>query len=141
MHQSPFLVLIDKEGNETQGDVYAMQFIYSGSFHSAVHIDQYKNIRMQMGLQPFDNNWILEKGKTFYTPEVVLTYSDSGLTGLSNQLHYFVRNHILRGKWKNKARPILVNNWEATYFNFNEEKITTSSRRSKKYRNRIICFR
>ena len=123
MHQSPFLILIDKEGNENQGDTYAMQFIYSGSFHSAVHIDQYKNIRMQMGLQPFDNNWILEKGKTFYTPEVVLTYSDSGLTGLSNQLHYFVRNHILRGMWKNKERPILINNWEATYFDFNEEKL------------------
>ena len=123
MHQSPFLILIDKEGNENQGDTYAMQFIYSGSFHSAVHIDQYKNIRMQMGLQPFDNNWILEKGKTFHTPEVVLTYSDSGLTGLSNQLHYFVRNHILRRIWKNKVRPILINNWEATYFDFNEEKL------------------
>ena len=131
MHQSPFIVLIDKEGTENYGDVYAMQFIYSGSFYSAVHVDQYRNVRMQMGLQPFDNNWILAKGETFDTPEVVLAYSNSGLTGLSNQLHHFVRNHIIKEKWKNKARPILINNWEATYFNFTEEKLLALAKEAK----------
>lgn len=132
MHQSPFLILIDKEGDENKGDTYAMQFIYSGSFYSAVHVDQYRNIRLQMGLQPFDNNWILEKGEIFSTPEVVLSYSSLGLTGLSNQLHYFVRNHILRGEWQNKSRPILINNWEATYFNFDENKLLALAEEAKK---------
>lgn len=132
MHQSPFLILIDKEGDENKGDAYAMQFIYSGSFYSAVHVDQYRNVRLQMGLQPFDNNWILEKGEIFSTPEAVLSYSSLGLTGLSNQLHHFVRNHILRGEWQNKPRPILINNWEATYFNFNEDKLLALAEEAKK---------
>ena len=132
MHQSPFIVLADKSSTEDFGDVYAMQLIYSGSFHSCVHVDQYRNTRVQMGLQPFDNNWVLGINETFETPEIVLTYSNSGLNKMSEQLHLFVKNHILRGEWKNKERPILINNWEATYFNFNEEKLLNLAKESKK---------
>lgn len=131
MHQSPFLALISKDGNENYGDVYAMQFVYSGSFHSSVHVDQYRNIRMQMGLQPFDSNWILNAGEIFETPEVVLTYSDTGLEKMSSQLHQFVRQHILRGEWKDKPRPTLINNWEATYFDFTEEKLLDLAQEAK----------
>lgn len=129
-HQTPFIALISKQGNEHHGDVYAMQFIYSGNFQALVHVDPYRNVRMQMGLQPFDNEWQLTKGTYFETPEVVLQYSSDGLSNMSHQLHTFVSKHIVSEIWKDRLRPILINNWEATYFQFNEQKLLSLAKES-----------
>lgn len=123
--QTPFLALAGKHTSEEHGDVYAMQLIYSGNFQASVHVDAYQNVRMQMGLQPFDNDWHLKAGTSFETPEVVMTYTKDGCNAMSAQLHAFVRSHIVAERWKHTLRPILLNSWEAAYFNFDENKLIT----------------
>lgn len=124
-HQSPFLALTRKETNEETGEVYGFNLVYSGNFTAEVQVSPYDTTRVSMGINPFDFSWLLEKGETFQTPEAILVYTDEGLGGMSRRLHHLHRYNLMRGKFQHKLRPILINNWEATYFDFNEEKILT----------------
>lgn len=121
--QSPFIALTSKHASESQGEVYGFNLIYSGNFLAEVLVDQFHSARVTMGINPFLFAWKLEANETFEAPEVVMVYSNKGLGEMSRTYHSFYRKHLLRGQYKEKIRPILINNWEATYFNFTEEKI------------------
>ena len=121
--QSPFIALARPDATEFSGEVYAASLIYSGSFAAKVEAEQFGTTRLVIGLNPEVFSWTLAQGEEFQTPEVVLNFSATGLNGMSQAYHKFYREHLIRGKFKDQVRPILVNNWEATYFDFNEEKI------------------
>ncbi len=122
-NHNPFIALKRKETTEHAGEVYAVNLVYSGNFLAQVEVDNFGLSRLMIGINPFNFAWVLEKDESFQTPEAVLVYSDSGLNKMSQTYHSLYNNNLIRGKWKNSARPILINNWEATYFDFNEEKI------------------
>lgn len=123
-HQyNPFLILADQKTSEDYGDCYGMCFVYSGSFQAEAELDQYNQVRVTMGLQSETFSYPLNPGDEFYTPEVIMSFSNSGLAKLTHNYHNTIRNHICRGKYKTIPRPVLINNWEATYFNFNGDKI------------------
>ena len=123
-HQDhPFMALKTKGTDQDHGEVYAMHFIYSGNFKVTVQNDSFDQIRMAMGIHPEGFKWKLPSGEEFQAPEVVMVYSDEGLGKMSRTFHDFYRNHLIRGFYKDKKRPILINNWEATYFEFNTEKL------------------
>lgn len=121
--QSPFMALLRKNTDEDHGEVYAVNFVYSGNFLASAQVDAFENVRLQMGLHPWNGDWYLKSGETFQTPEVVMVYSDEGLGGMSQTFHSFYRRHLMHGKHADRLRPILINNWEATYFDFNESKL------------------
>lgn len=121
--ENPFMALLSREATETAGDVYGFSFVYSGNFFAGAEVDQYKTTRVVMGINPFDFSWLLEPGEAFQTPEVVMVYSGRGLGDMSRTYHRLYRNRLARGKFRNALRPVVINNWEATYFDFNEEKL------------------
>jgi alpha-galactosidase len=122
-HQNPFVALKRKNADEFSGEVYGFSLVYSGNFLAQVEVDHFDVARVNLGINPFDFKWMLEAGEVFQTPEMVMVYSDSGLNGMSRVYHKLYRERLARGKWRDRARPILINNWEATYFDFNEDKI------------------
>ena len=121
--QNPFFILADAETTEDCGSCYGMSMLYSGNFKFEVEKDQIGQTRMEMGLLDEMFEYPLEQGKEFYTPEVAMAYSQNGLTSLSHLYHKLIRYHVCRGKYKTSRRPILINNWEATYMDFNGDKI------------------
>ena len=121
--QAPFLALVRKNTTEDTGEVYSFNLVYSGNFTAQVQLDPYGNTRVNIGINPFDFTWLLKPNESFQTPEVVMTYSSKGLGEMSRTYHDLYTTNLCRGKFKNKVRPILINNWEATYFDFNAEKI------------------
>jgi len=128
-HQhNPFLALARTDTTETAGEVYAFNFVYSGNFLAQAEVDQFGTTRVTMGINPFDFGWKLEPGEAFQTPEAVMVYSAEGLGGMSRTFHDLYRTRLTRGKYRDKERPILVNNWEATYFDFNAAKILDIAR-------------
>lgn len=120
---NPFFVIKNDEANENFGDCYGFNLVYSGNHIARAEVSTHGLVRIQNGINPFEFEWHLKSGESFDTPESVLTFSDKGLNGMSGNMHKFVKENIVRGKWKNKPRPILVNNWEATFFGFTEKKI------------------
>ena len=125
-HQSsPFFALTERGTDERKGQVYAMALCYSGSFQATVQVDQFHGARMMMGIQPFDFSWQLNPGESFQTPEAYLCWSDAGLNGMSQNFHQLVREHIVSGPYAKTPRPILINHWEAAYFDFDEEKLVS----------------
>ena len=132
-HQEhPFLALLAKNADQNSGEVYGFHFVYSGNFLAQAERGQFSHVRVVMGICPEEFCWKLEPGEIFQAPEVVLTYSGEGLGGMTRNLHDLYRNHLIRSPWLHKKRPILINNWEATYFDFNEEKIISIARESAK---------
>jgi len=129
--QNPFVALLSEDAGEDHGDVYGVSLVYSGSFTAGVEVDQYRSARLFMGINPFDFGWRLEPGESFQTPEAVLVYSAEGLGGMSRAYHDLYRSRLCRGAFRDEPRPILINNWEATYFNFNAEKIEAIARDGK----------
>jgi alpha-galactosidase len=121
--QNPFVALLSKDANEDHGDVYGISLVYSGSFIAQAEVDQFRTTRVSMGINPFDFNWLLQPGASFQTPEVVMVYSPNGLGQMSRTYHRLYRTRLCRGEFRDRTRPILVNNWEATYFNFTADKI------------------
>lgn len=121
--QNPFIALLGKNADETKGEVYGFNLVYSGSFLAEVEVDMFMKARVQLGINPFDFSWRLAKNEVFDSPEAVLVYSNKGLGEMSRIFHRFYRKRMCRGNFQYAPRPILINNWEATYFNFNEEKI------------------
>lgn len=123
-HQyNPMMILAAHETTEDAGSCYAMSFVYSGSFKGEVEKDQYNQTRMQLGLSDEMFSYPLEAGEEFFVPEVVLSYSKDGLAKLSQNLHACFRKNLCRGNYKTSPRPILLNSWEASYFNFNGDSI------------------
>lgn len=122
-NHNPFLALLADDAGEEHGEVYGFSLVYSGSFAAQVEVDQYETTRVVMGLNPFDFSWLLEPGQSFQTPEAVMVFSAEGLGGMSRRYHKLYRTRLCRGAFRDAVRPVLVNNWEATYFNFNAEKI------------------
>lgn len=123
-HQyNPFLIVADRKTTEDFGNCYGMSFVYSGSFKGEIELDQYNQTRITMGLQDDMFSYELKPNECFYTPEVVMTFSKQGLSKLTHNYHDVFRNNLIRGKYKDMKRPILINNWEATYFDFDGEKI------------------
>ena len=122
-HNNPFLILCQQDATETSGACYGVMMVYSGSYQMDVERSQTGLVRVVSGIQEERFAWNLKPGETFDTPEVILSFAAEGLTPLSQQYHRFLRRNICRGPWKDKRRPVLINNWEATYFDFNTEKI------------------
>ena len=128
---SPFMMLARKDATEETGEVYGFALCYSGGFEASVHVDQHFISRAQIGIQPFNFSWKLAPGESFQTPEAYLCYSCEGMGAMSRSFHKLVHNHITTGKFARSTRPILCNNWEATYFDFNEEKLLSLARCAK----------
>jgi len=122
-NHNPFIALLEPHATEDNGQVYGVNLIYSGNFKAGVEVDHYAQARTFIGINDFDFNWRLEQGESFQTPEAILIYSDEGLGGMSRKFHKLLRERVVRGEHRDKARPILVNNWEGTYFDFNEQKL------------------
>lgn len=123
-HQySPLMILAEHSTTEQTGSCYAMSFVYSGGFQGEVEKDQFNQTRLQLGLLEECFAYPLANGQTFYAPEVMLSYSQTGLSTLSQNLHTCCRAHICRGKYQTTPRPILLNSWEASYFDFTGESI------------------
>ena len=120
---NPFIMLSKEDATEEYGECYACNLIYSGNHYEAVEVNGFHQTHFQAGISPHGFHYQLQPGNTLEAPEAVLTYSKKGFTGVSRQMHQFVRRHIVRGEWQYKDRPVLLNNWEATYFNFNERKL------------------
>lgn len=129
--QNPFIALARPDTNEWAGEVYGFSLVYSGNFLAEVEVGQYRTARASIGINPFDFSWLLEPSETFQTPEAVMTYSSEGFNGMSQTYHKLYGSRLARGKYRNTERPILINNWEATYFNFNEEKLLTIAKEAK----------
>jgi alpha-galactosidase len=129
--QNPFVSLVRKDTKEDHGDAYGINLVYSGNFEASVEVDQFDCARLTMGINSFDFTWLLEPGETFTAPEAVMVYSSNGLGAMSRTFHKLYRTRLCRGEFRDQERPILINNWEATYFDFNEEKITDIARKGK----------
>lgn len=119
--QNPAIVLCSADCTEISGSCIGAMLMYSGSFKARVQLDQLDQVRMVMGINPEMFKWNLKAGESFYTPEAFLSFSSQGFEKLSHCFHKFIRNNVCRGKYKLESRPVLINNWEATYFDFNEE--------------------
>lgn len=126
--QNPFIALLSEGATEQHGEVYGISLVYSGSFVAGAEVDQFRSARVFAGINPFDFGWRLEPGQAFQTPEAIMMYSNQGLGGMSRSYHDLYRSRLCRGVFRDQARPILVNNWEATYFNFNADKIEAIAR-------------
>ena len=126
--QNPFMALVRKDTIEQHGEVYGFSLIYSGNFLANVEVDMYENARAQIGINPFDFTWLLKSKEEFTAPEAVLVYSNEGLTGMSHIYNCLYGKRLCKGKYRDEVRPILINNWEATYFDFNETKIKEIAR-------------
>lgn len=132
-HQDhPFMALEAEGAGQSSGEVYGIHFVYSGNFIGQVELNQFDKVRVSMGIHPENFCWKLERGASFQTPEVVLTYSDTGYDGMTHNLHDLYRSHLIRSPYKDKKRPILINNWEATYFDFDTEKLLAIARQASK---------
>lgn len=124
----PFYALVSEHAGQESGEVYGMHFVYSGSFQGIVEKSQFGGHRMVMGIHPQDFCWQLKPGEGFQAPEVVLVYSDAGLDAMTHNLHELYREHLLPGEWVYRKRPVLINNWEATYFDFDQDKLLAIAR-------------
>ncbi len=123
-HQyNPMMIVAQRETWEDAGSCYAMSFVYSGSFKGEAEKDQFQQTRVQLGLSDELFSYPLSEGEVFFAPETVLTYSSQGLSRLSQNLHRCFRTHLCRGKYRDCVRPVLLNSWEAAYFDFNGEEI------------------
>ncbi len=129
---NPAFALLERGADETRGRVYGFNLIYSGNHYSAVERSTFDTARIMTGINPHCFLWKLSGGESFVTPQAVMTYSPSGLNTMMANMHKFVNSHIVRGEHKSADRPIVLNNWEATFFNFNRRKILALARSAKK---------
>ncbi|RUS45576.1 alpha-galactosidase [Cohnella sp. AR92] len=130
MH-NPFYALVTPSTTEDSGEVYAMNLVYSGNFLAQAEVDQFSSTRLSIGLNPFDFEWQLGGGESFQSPEAILVFSGEGLGAMSRTFHKLYRTRLCRGTFRDKERPILINNWEATYFDFDSEKLMKIVRAAK----------
>ncbi len=129
---NPFMMLTNTYTTQKQGDVYAMNLIYSGNFAAKTELNYQDSVRMTLGIHEEGFEWVLEPGKEFETPEAVLVYSEHGIGTMTRTFHDLYRNHLIRSKYLHKQRPILINSWEAAYFDFDDEKLVSIAKEAKK---------
>jgi len=129
---NPGVILAKKGTMEDAGSCYGFNLVYSGNHYTAIERSNHDLIRIMSGINPHNFNWILENGEEFESPEALMTFSSEGLNGLSHHMHDFINRHIIRREFKDKERPVLMNNWEATFFDFNERKILDLAKEAKK---------
>ena len=122
-HHNPFVALKRPETTEFSGPVLGTALVYSGNFLIQAEVDTYDVTRLQLGINPFGFEWKLAAGQSFTSPEALLVYSERGLNGMSQVFHQLFRRRLARGYWRERARPVLINNWEATYFDFSENQL------------------
>ncbi len=123
-HQDhPFMAVLEHDANQDRGEVYGFSFVYSGNFLAECYVNQFDSVRVLMGINPVDFSWLLKSGEEFHAPEAVLVHSSEGLGGMTRSFHDLYRQHLIRSPYKDRKRPILINNWEATYFNFDTDKL------------------
>lgn len=122
-HQQPFIALLRKNTTEHHGDVYGFHFVYSGNFTIRTEVDTFSQTRVLVGMNPHNFGWQLEPNAIFQTPEVVLVYAKNGLNDMSHTFHSLYTERLARGEHKLQERPVLINNWESTYFQFDEQKL------------------
>lgn len=130
-NQNPFVILKREDTNEDIGEAIGFSFVYSGNFLALADADNYGRLRFLMGIHPGGFDWRLKEGESFTTPEVVMAYSVKGLNDLSTTYHKLYNNHLIRGAWKKRPKPILLNNWEATFMDFTEESILKIAEKAK----------
>ncbi|NEG88837.1 alpha-galactosidase [Bifidobacterium aerophilum] len=129
---SPNAVFARPAATEDAGEAFGLAFVYSGNFDLHAEVDTYHATRLQLGINPFGFAWHLAPGETFQTPEALLGYTDRGLNDLSHTFHRIVLDHLQRPAWARRERPVLINNWEATYFDFTEDKLLDLAKLAKK---------
>lgn len=128
-HQfNPFFALKRPNTDENQGEVFGFSLVYSGNFRGMVNVDTFGVSRVLFGIHPNGFSWNLRQGESFQTPEAVMVYSKNGLNRMSQVYHRLYRRRLARGCYRDKERPVLINNWEATFMNFTEEKILDIAR-------------
>ncbi len=130
-HNAGFLIA-EEASTEEYGAVYGFNLVYSGNHFGAAELAHNDLVRVMVGINPHCFEWVLEKGERFETPEAVMTFSQNGFNGMSQNFHSFVNEHVVRGEWKGKERPVLINNWEAHFFKFNERKLFRLAKQAKK---------
>ncbi|MBN1778341.1 MAG: alpha-galactosidase [Clostridiales bacterium] len=129
---NPGFLLVSADARENTGDVYGFNLLYSGNHYGAAELTTRELVRVNLGVNPHCFEWQLKKGEQFETPEAVMSFSENGFNGLSQHFHDFINNHVVRGDWKGKERPVLINSWEACYFNFNRRKLLGLARGAKR---------
>ncbi|OUP10102.1 alpha-galactosidase [Collinsella sp. An2] len=131
-HQyNPFMIVCDYDATESAGQAWSMSFVYSGNFYAAVEKDQFDQVRMQMGLNDELFSYPVAPGEAFVGPEVIMTYSNEGLGLLSQNLHRVIRQRVCRGYWRDRVRPVLINSWEASYFDFTGDSLVELAKKAK----------
>lgn len=131
-HANPFVMLGRGAFDEDYGEVYGINLVYSGNHYTCVEKNPYGKVRLVTGINPQGFTWKLAKGESFRSPEAVMTYSASGCNTMSHGMHDFVSSHIVSGEWKDRLRPVLLNSWEASYFDISESRLLRLARRAKK---------
>ena len=129
---NPGFIVTEKNACECSGRVYGFNLVYSGNHFGMVEKSNHDLLRIQLGINPHCFEWELNSGESFEAPEAVMSFSNEGFNGLSRNFHDFVNNSIVRGEWKNRERPILINNWESCFFDFDENKLLKLAKKSKK---------
>lgn len=129
--QNPFIALSELGATDDNGDVFGFSLVYSGNFEASAYVTPYNETRASIGINAFNFSYLLEPGEEFLSPEAVLVYSSEGFNKMSQTYHKLYRERLCRGKFRDTVRPVLINNWEATYFNFNEEKILAIAEKAK----------
>lgn len=120
---NPFVMLSGMKTTEDAGECYGFHLVYSGNHYEAVEVGSFGKMRLVSGINPQGFSYLLGAGDKFQAPEAVMAYSHQGFNGMSHILHHFIREHIVRGTWKNRIRPVLLNSWEASYFDISESKL------------------
>ncbi|MGN0271761.1 MAG: alpha-galactosidase, partial [Lachnospiraceae bacterium] len=128
---NPFVMLEKETTTEDYGDCYGFNLIYSGNHYEAVEVHSGGKTRIVSGINPQSFSFRIEPGESFEAPEAVMSYSEKGCNGMSRNMHRFVREHIVRGVWKERLRPVLLNSWEASYFDINEKKLLSLAKAGK----------
>nr|WP_319552761.1 alpha-galactosidase [uncultured Vibrio sp.] len=133
-HQkNPFVALMRKNANEDTGDVYGFSLVYSGNFIAEIEVEQFDYTRVNMGINPYGFSWELAPNSEFQTPEVVMVYSSEGLGGMSRTFHSLYKQRLCRGQYRDMSRPVVINNWEATYFDYDSKKLFEIAHEAKKF--------
>ena len=130
--QNPFIALAQRGADEEHGDVYGFNLVYSGNFAALVECDYNCTSRVVMGIDPETFSWTLESGETFDTPEAIMVYTPSGIGEMSRIFHRFYNNNLIRGRYKTEKRPLLINSWEAAFFDFDDDKLVAFAKEAKK---------
>lgn len=129
---NPGFLLAQADATEQYGNVYGFNLVYSGNHYGAVELSNHDIVRVQTGINPHCFEWELKENGRFEAPEAIMTFSNKGFNGMSHHFHDFINSHIVRGDWKGKERPVLVNNWEAHFFKFTQGKLLRLARRAKR---------